>query len=170
MKRIVLTNELMAAIEDAAFDWELSEDGRRLDVGPDLWQLHDRWILNDDGSLDQYKKRERSAGYDYWSWFASWEYGYRWLLWDVLSSGKSYRVPAIFTRFDGPDKRFSFADVTVHGRERVQMSVGGVAVARMKYYEVDFASHVLLASIPDLVESLTATTGEPLFGLRDDRG
>lgn len=111
MKRIVLTDELMAPIEDAACDWELSEDGRRLDVGPDLWQLHDRWILNDDGSLDQYKKRER-----------------------------------------------------------VQMSVGGVAVARMKYYEVDFASHVLLASIPDLVESLTGTTGEPLFGLRDDRG
>lgn len=167
MTRLHVTPLLVSAIEDAAFEWELAEDGRRLDVGPDLWQLHDRWVMNEDGSVDQYRKRERSQGYDHWSWFASWEYAYRWLLWNVIRSGKSYRIPAIGRRINGTDERFSLEDVTYEGFRAVQMSVGGVAVAKMSYDEVDLASHMLLASIPDLVESLKSSTGEPLFGAPD---
>ena len=161
MTGFVISPLMMGLIEDAKFEWELSEDGLRFDVGYGLWDLHDRWIMNADGSVDQFKKNERAHGYTHYSWFSSWAYAEKWMVREVGFSAR--RVSII--RTSGFEEDLHPRCMLVDEPSSTGLLVDGELVAKMDRSDACHASHYLTESLEDIVASYRHPEGKPLYGI-----
>ncbi len=100
----------MGLIEDAKFEWELSPDGMQFDVGPGLWDLHDRWIMNADGNVQQHAKNERAHGYSERAWFSSWTYAQKWVAQEVGFSARRDPIIMVSGFQEDLNPRCTFVD------------------------------------------------------------
>lgn len=167
MKALEIRPSLMALIEDAKYEWELSEDGRRLDVGTDLWELFDRWELRGDGSVLHSSKLERSEDFQFEGWYASWEYAERWL---AKRAGTRARRPAPAIMISGfaedLDSRCALSDEVIDGSSRIGLRIGSALVAAFgDVRDAAYASHLMPEDVETIIASYRHPEGKPLFGL-----
>ncbi len=143
-----LSPSVTEIIEHAGLGWTTSKDGTWWDIGTSLSPPFDRWIVNPDGSVDQFSARERAYGFDHEAWFSSWSHAEKWIAYKAVSSA---------TRDYG--FRDSWADDVVHPRctllddypYTLLLIDGGLAAKRMSLWDARYASHVLTQTLEDIV-------------------
>lgn len=161
MTGFVISPLMMGLIEDAKFEWELSEDGLRFDVGYGLWDLHDRWIMNTDGSVDQFKKNERAHGYTHRAWFSSWAYAEKWMAQEVGFSARRGPIIMVSDYEEDLHPRCTLMD----NSPTTGLLVDGELAAKMSHSNACYASHFLTESLEDIVASYRHPEGKPLYGI-----
>lgn len=162
MTGIVISPPMMGLIEDAKFEWELSADGMQFDVGPGLRDIHDRWVMDPDGSVNRYSKNERAHGYTRHEWFSSWTYAERWTGHEVGFSAQHGAIVRISSFVEDLDPRCTITD---DGAVAGLIVNGELAMRSAARHTAAWGSHVLPEDIEDIVASFRHPEGKPLFGI-----
>ncbi|WP_084038775.1 hypothetical protein [Demequina sp. NBRC 110053] len=169
MSALDIRQSLLALFEDAGFEWQLSEDATQLDVGPDLWQLFYRCVLNADGSIDLWRKRERSDGFVHKAWYASWSFAERSLAQDAGSASRRGAPTIMISGYPVDlDPRCSLTTELVDSVKWVGLHIGDELVARFgNAGDAAYESHLLTEDVEAIIASYRHPEGKPLFGLDD---